>query len=231
MRRFWLIACVVTTALLGTTQAQAGFLVSGAGSGNNSGFQSNQTGTVGFEFTVGSQDLVVTSLGVLDLDFIAAGNGLAYSHKVSLWDATGTTLLGSATVPAGTTAPLVNGFRFVELATSIKILAGQSYVLGAYYEDPQGVFANDLFRSNNAGQMQAIISADVTYVQGRFAFGNVFPGSPASTGYVGPNFEYSVFSDPPVTATPEPASLVSGLIGLATLGGLRLRRKASATVV
>jgi hypothetical protein len=222
----YLTAFLAASALQAGTSARAATLLSGPGGGVDAQFLSNQTGVAGFGFTVGSEDLLVTRLGVLDLDQFSIGNGLSTEHTVTLWNADGTSVLGSATVPAGGIAPLVNGFRYVDLATPIQLTAGQAYVLGASYANPLGIFPNDFLRFNTVAQMQSIISGDVTYNQGRIALGSGFPTGVVNTGgYVGPNFEYSVGSAPPGSAVPAPPTVIGGLFGVALLGVRRLRRR------
>ena len=88
------------------------------------GYLTNQppsfTGTKGWAFanySVGSY-MAITQLGVFDY----GGDGLANSHTVGIWAPDGT-LLASATVLAGTAAPLVNGYRYTSI-TPLLIPAG-----------------------------------------------------------------------------------------------------------
>ncbi len=86
---------------------------------SSGGYTTNQppsfTGTKGWAFSQGSifhsDDIWVTQLGVFD----ANGDGLANSHAVGIWTANGT-LLASTTIPAGTAAPLVDGYRYMPIA-------------------------------------------------------------------------------------------------------------------
>lgn len=60
------------------------------------------------------------------------GDGLVNSHTVSLWDASaGNTLLASVEIPAGTAAPLVNGFRWVQLPAIVNLTYNNWYVIDA----------------------------------------------------------------------------------------------------
>ena len=80
------------------------------------GFVTNQppsfTGTKGWAFSDYnvSEYIAITQLGVFD----ANGDGLANSHAVGIWTADGT-LLASTTIPAGTTAALVDGYRYMPI--------------------------------------------------------------------------------------------------------------------
>src|SRR5689334_21008214 len=112
LRRFVLAAAGLAVALAGgAPAARADFLLSSGGPGQpGSGVFTNLT--EGCSFTVGTQPVAVTRLGLLDLHFtpgvgFVSGGGLFEAHQVGLWTSTGT-LLGSVTVPAGTAAPVVN---------------------------------------------------------------------------------------------------------------------------
>ena len=62
--------------------------------------------TVGWEFTVNTP-VFVTALGVYD----SIGDGLVNSHQVAIWT-TGQDLVASTTVPAGTSTPIIDRFRY-----------------------------------------------------------------------------------------------------------------------
>ena len=83
---------------------------------------------IGNEFTVDGSDIQVNSLGVWD----QADDGLAESHEVGLWDSLGA-LVVSATVPSGTAGALEDSYRYVNLGSSVTLLAGQSYRIAALY--------------------------------------------------------------------------------------------------
>lgn len=92
----------------------------------SSGTQNTFAGTAGGVFhTTFSYWPDVNWLGYYDKD----GDGLANSHVVSLWD--GATMIASVTVPAGTEAPLVNGYRWSPLASKVGLSYGHWYVIGA----------------------------------------------------------------------------------------------------
>lgn len=79
----------------------------------------------------------VTQLGVFD----AAADGLVNAHQVGLWRTDGT-LLTSATVPAGTAAPLIGGFRWVSISWVFIPYALGDYRIGAQYSaDDADLFA------------------------------------------------------------------------------------------
>jgi hypothetical protein len=90
------------------------------------GFQNalwNGNVTIGWQFTLSS------SVTVTELGFFEATGSLSDPHPVGIWNSGGT-LLGSATVPAGTPTMLLNGFDFVPV-TPFTLGAGM-YTIGAY---------------------------------------------------------------------------------------------------
>jgi hypothetical protein len=80
--------------------------------------------TVGWEFTA-QTDLWVSELGFFDL----GQDGLNISHDVGIWDQNHN-LLVSATVSAGTAAPIIGEYRYVEISP-LRLTGGQAYVIGA----------------------------------------------------------------------------------------------------
>ncbi len=137
------------------------------------------------------------------------------SHAVGLWSSTGN-LLTSSTIPAGTVAGLMDGFRYESIASIV--LNPGTYVIGAFYD--QGNDELVAFASNFA------TASPVTFVKNRTTStqisGLVFPPDTfrvQDPGYFGPNFQFT---------TPEPSALLlcgAGLLALANLlrgrGGVR----------
>lgn len=85
---------------------------------------------IGNELTIGGVDVTINFLGVWD----QGSDGLAASHEVGVWDAGGA-LVASTTVPSGTSAMLDNSYRYAALAQPATLLAGQTYRIGALYEN------------------------------------------------------------------------------------------------
>jgi len=179
------------------------------------GARNNHTGTVGIQFTVGATDRRVTALGFED----SGGDGLTTAHDVGLWDNSGT-LLDSVNVPAGTVAPLIDAWRYVDLASPITLTAGETYRIGGRVVSGDGDGWSDM-----GGAAGFTLDADFS----SSGFGDVF-----SSGD---------FSDPTQNGTlndlrwgpgnalfapvPEPASamlLIAGLL-FASPGLLRRRRR------
>ena len=167
---------------------------------------STENSTKGWAFTT-SSPLLVTQLGLWD----QGNNGLNASHVVSIWTSTGT-LMAQTTIPSGTGATLVDGFRYVSI-TSVLLPAG-SYTIGGFYGR-----LDDRFAINPSTIATA---SELTYNGSRSRGGFVFPtgnffGNVNS--YFGPNFEFTTG-----VATPDSGSTVS-LLGCALLGLAVLRRK------
>ena len=78
----------------------------------------------GSEFSVQDADIIVTHLGYYD----SHGDGLLESHAIGLYDAAGV-LLVSLTLPAGQSAELVNGFRYLPLSEPLLLRRNQHYVI------------------------------------------------------------------------------------------------------
>jgi hypothetical protein len=180
----------------------------------------NSPVTIGYDFTVGPQSVVLTALGVFD----SGQDGLMMAHPIGLWTSGGT-LLTSATVSAGTSATLIDRFRYADVAP-VTLLAGQTYRLGA------------LFPSSGAPDAYLLPSSPITGFQTnplvtfgvpRFASGGTLsdPTSAISgIGYFGPNALIDVPSSP---AVPEPGALaVFGTLAAVAFGYRRRIKGATA---
>ena len=170
------------------------------GTGSGFTFSTTTSDTRGFDFTVGTAPIRVTSLGIWDnpsndnWEFLRPG--LNESHSVGLWSNSGS-LLASVTVPSGTAASLVNEFRYVALTTPITLSAGATYILGANYS----VSTNDPYRVNTGGN-QAPSDPAITLNNTRYSFpsnsGFTFPAGNAEPGsLVGPNAQFTIAAVPP----------------------------------
>jgi GDSL-like Lipase/Acylhydrolase family len=84
---------------------------------------------IGHTFAIAGTNLLVFSLGVYDY----AGDGLAASHTVTIFSAVGGSYVpvsgGSVTVPAGTSAPLSNSYRFQALSAPISLPPGNYAII------------------------------------------------------------------------------------------------------
>ena len=97
---------------------------------------------IGVTFTVTGAGIEVFQLGAFDWQ----GDGLNDSHTVTLFQ--NETALASVTVPAGTSAPLLGGFRFASLASPIYLPAG-TYAVVSYQMNGANA-GNDPYGENNA---------------------------------------------------------------------------------
>jgi hypothetical protein len=165
------------------------------------------TGTRGWQFVPasGGDDIFITQLGVFD----NGGDGLVNPHQIGLWQAGNVsgTLLASATVPAGTAAPLEVGYRWVPI-TPVRIpYAVSSYVVAAQYSAgdaddmvtprpsgpwPYYEFARDIGVFTSAGR--AGLGNDLPYPSGWTSCGE---GCIPEINWE-PNLKYTVVPEPSV---------------------------------
>ena len=181
---------------------------------------------MGWQFTVGSEPILVRALGFHDF----GQDGLAWSHPVGIWRLSDQQLMASATVPAGASGAVANFFRFADLAAPILLAAGETYVI-AGLDEPQGAGSNDPhvhealvvgFEGNEVSgfEVEASIqigppgSARVEVVPaGAFQFPTTtvteagVPGDPRRT-LMGPNLEFVPAPEPRVGPTLALALLV-----------------------
>lgn len=163
--------------------------------------------TSGATFTVGSQAILVTSLGVYD----DQSDGLNQSHSVGLWDSGG--LLTSATVPAGIGTVLLGDFRYVPIAPVV-LSANTTYRIGANLGYNHAI-PFDLMGVGGAATLDAA-----------FSFANAKMRSGHETGFTEPNltfFENLWAANLQYTAVPEPTALSLLAGGLVVVRLLRRR--------
>lgn len=111
--------------------------ISDFSNGNQNSFRNTKVSR-GFRFQA-IEDLNVTALGVYDID----GDGLTLSSgktgvDVALWNDSGT-LLGQVSVPGGTSAPILDNFRYADLSNSIGLTTGNFYRVAADMSDIAGI--------------------------------------------------------------------------------------------
>jgi hypothetical protein len=175
-------------------------------------------GTVGTKF-LSSISTSVIRLGVYDY----GDNGLINSHEVGIWhatDAVGDLPFVSVTIPAGTIATLLNGYRWEEVTASI--VAGQEYVIGAAYPGGLSEVADDWFK------IVAPIDSNFTLEEARYTSvsGLSIPNYTVTgiSGYFGPNFE--IPAETGDGNVPEPATLIVwSMLGLSGAGAWVWRRR------
>jgi hypothetical protein len=159
--------------------------------------------TLGYSFTL-SDATTIDALG-----YWAEGN--LTSHRVAIWDMSGT-MLTSGTVTAADT--LLGNYRYDSIAPLL--LGAGSYVIG-------GEFFSGNFPTNLTGVTNA---ATYGWTQDRYAgLGFTFPTSTSAGGYGQNGIALVNFSIAQNAAVPEPATWAMMLIGFGGIGFSVRRRK------
>ncbi len=166
------------------------------------------TGSYTFKqkFVVGTQNIVINSLGFYDY----LGNGLAESHLMGLFDSAGNLLI-STTISSGTGSVLTDGFRWKTIADTT-LTAGSTFSL--------------ISQSNlDAHNMVAGIALNpkVISVEGGYGSGATFNPSLISTSK--DNIIWTGNFNIADAQVPEPASLALMGLGLAALAVRPRKRK------
>ena len=226
-QKLFCLALTLTLAAPALAQTTPGSTLYSPNVNLNSGTQNGFVGTVGGIFlTTYSFYPQVNWLGYYDSN----GDGLANSHLITLWDNTSQAIIASATVPAGTAAPLVNGYRWVELPSTVQLNYGSYYVIGAQTDgvDLWGdIIVNNSPDNGNNGQ----ITWNSDYVQlgsgweftraGRYDSAGNYQGEPPNQS--GSDAIYPV-ANLGFNVVPEPATATLVGLGVAALIGLRRKQ-------
>ncbi|OYD92709.1 hypothetical protein CDG77_14235 [Nostoc sp. 'Peltigera membranacea cyanobiont' 213] len=199
---------ILATVLVSAPSVYASEAIQSLTGGTNFTSVNNTNQTIGWSFTA-NDNLSVTALGFYDQ---TPGNPLSQSHLVGLWTSDGN-LLASTTVQ--TTSPLTGSFRYEDI-TSVNLLAGISYVIGAAITSPFTDIYNIPGVVNTAPEITLTGSARNGTSQG-FSFPSTLT---AGNGRIGPNFKFDVVTQ----AVPEPTSLI-GILGLGAFGITSLRKR------
>ena len=201
-RAFCAAAAGVFFLAAGSGTAQADGLVEGFSGGSELALSS---WTVGYRFVVGGDALEVSALGAWD----DGEDGLAQSHEVGIWSDAGV-LLAQATIPAGTSATLSGGFRYVSIP-ALTLSDNTAYRIGDFHS------GGDPFMIGTTATLSPFVSYDAKYVgPGSFSFPGTLGAPQNNQGAFGPNAQF--------TAVPEPgAAAAAAALGLA---GFALCRRA-----
>jgi len=148
------------------------------------------------------------------------------SHVVSLWDnSAGNTLLATVTVPAGTVAPLVDGFRWVQLPSTVNLTYNNYYIIDAQVDnvDTWGDLITGDPQVSFSGQYANLDSGYEFSRAGRY--GNIVDGAPPNQAggsdaiYPAANMGFNV------VPAPEPSTLALLGIGAGMLLGIARKRQ------
>jgi hypothetical protein len=166
------------------------------------------TGSYTFKqkFVVGSQNIVINSLGFYDY----LSNGLAESHLMGLFDNAGNLLI-STTISSGTGSTLIDGFRWKTIADTT-LTAGSTFSL---------ISQSNLDAHNMVAGIT--LNPEVISVEGGYGSGATFNPNLISTSK--DNIIWTGNFNIADTQVPEPASLALMGLGLAALAVRPRKRK------
>lgn len=163
--------------------------------------------TFGYDFTIGSQPLIINALGFYDWYLQNGNNPPTVAPDVGLWNSSGT-LIANTTVSLNSTS--LGYFRYQLLPSQVTLSANTTYYLGAFY--PSGAVDLTVFLDTGA-----TTDPDVTLGDGAYSTASTmsFPGTTSSgydAGFFGPNATY-------LAPVPEPSfyslmSVTGGLMGI-----------------
>jgi hypothetical protein len=146
--------------------------------------------SLGTLFQVGDQDIQVSRLGLWDQN----GDGLNLSYDLALFCWCNETPLAQTTIPSGTTAPLEDGSRWVNI-NPVQLQAGGYYVIAAYRPDAGEVY--DPFTwlyTNEISWGEGITPLDDLY---SVSDSLILPtGDEECDSIIGANFQYNIVSTP-----------------------------------
>lgn len=144
--------------------------------------------TVGYAFTVKETPLSAYRLGVYD----TLGDGLTTMNIIGLW-LEGGTLLATAILPSGKSAPLESGFRWFDLTTPVTLNANTTYRIGVQANlemHPSGFVTDPISPHIN------LVGAVRNNQQQNFTYPGTAPFS--GQAIVGPNLAYNVVPEPSI---------------------------------
>lgn len=187
---------------------------------NSSTFRDGASRMLGWEFSV-TQDIDVSHFGWFDQE----NNGLLQAHEVGLWAVSGSSLLASVVIPAGVSATLSDGFRYVSLGANLALQKGQTYRIAGFdpttgdahvWDAALGGYTNfEVLGFSVDSRIDLTVGTAIGMSAGSFTFPSVTIGDSRSA-LLGPNFI--------IAAIPEPGHVALGA-GAAALGVIAWRRR------
>lgn len=217
--RFGLVSIVAAFMAVGPGEARAD-LVAVAFDSKGAGVTGGGPNAYGWQFHT-RDTIKLSALGLWDGITVVNGegggygDGLSAAHEIAIWEIGGSSLpVVSAFIPAGTTAPLREGFRYVSIP-STRLEAGRDYAIIAEY----GTGDDGLARQVDNPNLVFTFDGHIEFGGRRWApYAGVlqFPENhePDFVGEFGPNFEF----------VPEPSPLMLGALA-AGAGAVRHRRR------
>lgn len=216
MCRFLRFSLVLGLAALGALRAQVLVAYDAPVGATSNQFISNP---LGLDFNV-NQPITITALGVFD----SGQNGLAFAQVVRIYDRSTQQSIASLTVPAGTTASLIGGSRFVDLVTPLLLPAGFLGSVVAEINPTDGNWnsggGTGISTLNTGGGALSFVGGGRVSDDGPGVYPTRLDGGPANR-YLAGTFAF--------TAVPEPTTAALLAVGATVLiyAGLRRRRRAS----
>ena len=105
----------------------------------------NYTGTLGCVFKVGTNDVVVSHMGIYN----ASGTGLTITHSAGIFNSTGSSLLGSVTGASATVYYFTNGYQWISLNPPLLLVRNTTYLIASDVVNGDGDFWNDAVTQTN----------------------------------------------------------------------------------
>lgn len=210
-----LAAAALLAIMMGSTPAMADTAIVSFTPGTLfSSATDNQT--VGWSFSVAAgSGVTVNALGWWDHN----QDGLGGAHEVGIWNTAGS-LLGSATVAAGTVAPLTGSFRYADV-TPFALTGGETYIIGGFDSQADSDSYITGVGGLTMGSQISFLQAARSGTDTGFVVPTTFANN--SGGRFGPNFQ---FTATPVTPVPEPGTYAMMALGLMAVGVAARRRAA-----
>jgi hypothetical protein len=169
----------------------------------------NNLGFYGTQFTVGSEDVEISQLGVYDNN----GDGLANTHNVGVWDLSGTLLASQSFL--GTEGVLIEDWRFLAISSSITLSANTSYRIAA-----------ETTGTTHASDGQPFSGTVLTNSSVTRSNGSYFHNDPTGLNFPDIfNAHNRVFGNAFIASAPEPGSVAFLSLGLVCYGFAIYRRK------